>query len=262
MSVLNFSNRRAVVTGGDRGIGRGIATALAERGAEVCIVARNENALAQTKREVESCGATCHSISADLATVHGARQAAEEVKRINGSWDILVNCAGTPPGPILLEMDLDHWDTTFGVHCRAPFILAQALVPAMIERGDGTILNISSAASLVACRGHGAYSSAKAGLNMLTRSMALEWGQYGVRANAICPTAVMTEMGREVWTSHPVQEEWLRAKIPAGRLGEVKDVVGLAMFLLDPENTFINGTVIPCDGGLLAGLADGPPTGN
>jgi 2-deoxy-D-gluconate 3-dehydrogenase len=262
MSVLKFSGRRAVVTGGNRGMGRGIATALAEGGAEVCIVARDENALAETRRDIESRGATCHSISADLATIDGAERAAAEVRSIDVSWDMLVNCAGSPPGPHLLEMDLDYWERTFGVHCRAPFILARALVPAMIERGNGSILNISSVASLLACWGHGAYSSAKVGLNMLTRTMALEWGRHGVRANAICPTAVMTEMGREVWTSHPVQAEWLRAKIPAGRLGEVKDVVGLAMFLLDPENTFINGTVIPCDGGLLAGLADGPPTGD
>jgi len=260
MSVLKFSGRRAVVTGGDRGIGRGIATTLAECGAEICIVARDESALAETWRDVENHGTTCHSVSADLATIEGAQRAAAEVRSINASWDILVNCAGSPPGPILLEMDLDYWDRTFGVHCRAPFVLARALAPAMIEQGSGAILNISSVASLVACRGHGAYSSAKAGLNMLTWTMALEWGEYGVRANAICPTAVMTEMGREVWTSHPVQAEWLKAKIPVGRLGEVKDVVGLAMFLLDPENTFINGTVIPCDGGLLAGLADGPPT--
>lgn len=262
MSVLKFSGRRAVVTGGNRGMGRGIATTLAEGGAEICIVARDEGALAETRRNIEGRGATCHCISADLSTIAGAKRAADAVRAINVRWDILVNCAGIPPGPMLLEMDLDYWERTFGVHCRAPFILAQALAPAMIEQGNGSILNVSSVASLVACRGHGAYASAKAGLNMLTRTMALEWGRHGVRANAICPTAVMTEMGREVWASHPVQAEWLKAKIPVGRLGEVKDVVGLAKFLLDPENTFINGVVIPCDGGLLAGLADGPPTGD
>lgn len=259
MTLNNFSGRRAVVTGGSRGIGRGIAVALARQGAEVCLIARGAEELAAAKLEVVQVGATCHTVSADLATTHGETSAIEQLLSIAPRWSILVNSAGNPPGPKLLEMDVDYWDRTFALHCRAPFLLAQSLAPGMIESGGGSILNISSVASLTACYGHGAYAPAKSGLNMLTREMALEWGQYNIKANAICPTAVMTQLGQEVWGSHPLQAEWLKAKIPAGRFAEVSDVVELAMFLLGPHNTFVNGVAIPCDGGLLAGYADSPP---
>lgn len=256
-----FTGERAVVTGGSRGIGRGIAKRLGTQGAEVCIIARAPDVLADAKKEIEQEGATCHTVQSDLATTDGARAAAERVLAISPRWDILVNCAGNPPGPTLLEMDVDYWDKTFAVHCRAPFLLTQSLVPEMIKGGGGNILNISSAASLVACRGHGAYAPAKSSLNMLTREMALEWGRHNIKANAICPTAVMTKLGQKVWGSNPLQAEWLRAKIPAGRFAEVTDVVELAVFLLGPNNTFVNGAIIPCDGGLLVGYADGPPEG-
>uniref|UniRef100_UPI003CCBD619 SDR family NAD(P)-dependent oxidoreductase n=1 Tax=Aeoliella sp. TaxID=2795800 RepID=UPI003CCBD619 len=244
---------------GSRGIGQGIARSLGVQGAEVCIIARGPEELAATKHQIEQLGAICHTVNADLATTDGAKSAVDQVLSISPHWSILANCAGNPPGPTLLDMDVDYWDRTFALHCRAPFLIAQALVPEMINGGGGNILNISSAASLVACNGHGAYGPAKSGLNMLTREMALEWGKHNIKANAICPTAVMTQMGQKVWGSHPLQAEWLMAKIPAGRFAQVSDVVELAMFLLGPSNTFVNGVIIPCDGGLLAGYADGPP---
>lgn len=259
MSNRTFSGKRALVTGGNRGLGLGIARCLAAHGAEVCLVAHDEEALAAARREIEREGAPCHAVATDLATTDGVMAAADEALSISPRWDILVNSAGNPPGPTLLEMEVEYWDKTFAVHCRAPFLLAQAVAPGMIQCGGGDILNISSTASLVACRGHGAYSSAKTALNMLTRSMALEWGPHNIRVNAICPTAVMTEMGREVWGNHPAQARWLKSKIPIGRFAEVADVVALAEFLLGPENSFITGAIIPVDGGLISSLADGPP---
>ncbi len=255
-----FDGRWALVTGGDRGIGRGIATRLGEEDAAVCLVARDRDALAEVRTELGSVGADCEVVDADLATVEGARAAAQAALSISSRWDILVNDAGNPPGPHLLDTELDYWDETFAVHVRAPFVLAQALAPGMIEGGGGSILNVSSTASLDAQWGHGAYSSAKAALNMLTREMALEWGSHNIKANAILPTAVMTEMGQEVWGSRPVQAEWLQNKIPAGRFAEVEDVVGLAVYLLGPTNSFVSGAIIPCDGGMSAGWADRPPT--
>ncbi|MEM8955262.1 MAG: SDR family oxidoreductase [Verrucomicrobiota bacterium] len=259
MSDVAFEGKRAVVTGGNRGMGFGIAKALAALGAEVCLVGRDPHELEAAREAIEGEGGSCRSLSVDLATIEGARSAGEDLLSMASRWDILVNCAGNPPGPLLLETDLDYWDETFAIHCRAPFLLAQALVPAMIAGSGGEILNISSTASLQSCRGHGAYSSAKAGMNMLTRTMALEWGSRGIKANVICPTAVMTEMGKEVWGNQPVRAEWLLSKIPVGRFAEVDDVVRLVLFLVGPDNTFINGAVIPCDGGLLVGLVDGPP---
>jgi NAD(P)-dependent dehydrogenase (short-subunit alcohol dehydrogenase family) len=249
----------SVITGGDRGIGLGIAKALAAEGAEVCLIARDEAALTAAQDEIECDGGSCHILSFDLASVDGAESAAERVLSMAPRWDILVNNAGNPPGPSLLDMDTVFWDATFGIHCRARFVLSRALVPGMIQAGGGNILNISSTASLVGFRGHGAYSPAKAALNMLTRVMTLEWRPQNIKAKAICPTVVLTKLGQEVWGSRPLQAAWAKSKIPAGRFAEVDDIVRLAVFLLGPDNTFVNGAIIPCDGGMVTGFADRPP---
>ena len=257
MSEGEFAGRRAVVTGGNRGMGLGIATRLAEQGAEVCLVARDEAALQEARAEVVSTGASCTTIAADLAALDEVTAVAEQLAG-TGRWDILVNDAGNPPGPLLLDLPIELWDETFGVHVRAPFLLAKAVVPQMIERGGGDILSISSTATVVPTAGHGAYSPAKSALESLTRNMALEWGPHNIKANAIQPTAVMTKLGEEVWGSKPVQAEWLRGKIPMGRFGEVSDIVDLAHFLLGPHNSFVSGAVIPCDGAMRTGYNDKP----
>jgi NAD(P)-dependent dehydrogenase (short-subunit alcohol dehydrogenase family) len=260
MEACPVAQKRAAVTGGDRGIGLGIAARLAGLGAEVCLIARNVEHLDSARARITAAGGACETITADLADLAATERAAGSLLALSPRWDILVNCAGNPPGPTLLEMSAEYWNTTFAVHCRAPFLLARALAPGMIAAGGGRILNISSVASFVAVRGHGAYSPAKAALNMLTREMAVEWGPH-IQANAICPTATLTEMGQEVWGSHPAQAAWLRAKTPAGRFAEVDEIVDFAIFLLGPSARYVNGASIPIDGGLLAGYSDGPPPG-
>ncbi len=258
MSSSSFSGQRAVITGGDRGIGFAIAQRLAAEGAAVCLVGRNPDHLAFARTEITAAGGACETLAADLADLASTQSAAAALPALAPHWDMLVHSAGNPPGPTLLDMTAAQWDDTFAIHCRAPFLLAQAIAPGMIAAGGGRILTISSAAAFVAVRGHGAYSPAKAALNMLTRSFAIEWGSK-IRANALCPTAVLTEMGQEVWGSHPDQADWLRAKIPSGRFAEVAEIVNFALYVLGPSCPFLNGTTIPLDGGLLAGLADGPP---
>lgn len=254
----SFSGQRAVITGGDRGIGLAIAKSLAAEGATVFLIGRNAAHLESARDEIAAAGGACETLSADLADLAQTQAAAAELVRRASRWDIFVHSAGNPPGPNLLEMTVDYWETTFAIHCRSCFLIAQALAPGMLEAGRGSILTISSVAAFVAVHGHGAYSPAKVALNMLTRSFALEWGPK-IRANAICPTAVLTEMGQEVWGSHPAAANWLKEKIPAGRFAEVDDVVALALFLLSPASNFLTGTTIPVDGGLLAGLADKAP---
>ena len=145
------------------------------------------------------------------------------------------------------------------MHTRALFVLGKELAPGMIEAGGGHILTMSSTAAVSACRGHGTYSSAKAALNMLTQTIALEWGPQGILANVVMPTATMTTMGRVAWGDHPAKAAWLESKIPSGRFAEVDDIVDLVEFLVGPKNNYINGALIPIDGGLLTGLTDGPP---
>ncbi len=240
-------------------MGVGIATRLAEKGAVVTIVGRHADSLEEARAAISAVGPGCDVIQADLSSRDGAVAAADAALSLASHWDVFIHTAGDPPGPLLLETELDYWDQTYGVHTRALFVLGKALAPGMIELGHGHILSMSSTASVSACRGHGTYSSAKAALNMLTQTMALEWGPHGILANVVMPTATMTKMGRVVWGDHPVQAEWLESKIPSGRFAEVSDIVDLVEFLVGPRNSYINGALIPIDGGLLTGLTDGPP---
>lgn len=258
MNGLDAGPRRALITGGDSGIGEGIARALAESGTAVCIVGRNVEALASVQAEIRDRGGACDTVVADLATTAGAQSAADAALAIDPTWDVLVNDAGNPAGPMLLDINVELWDLTMAVHVRAPFILARSLVPGMIAAGGGKILNVSSVAGMMASASHGAYSAAKAGLNMLTRCMAIEWGKHNIQANAICPTATQTQLLEAAWRSHPAAERWFKSKIPAGRLGDVSDLVSVAAFLLSPDSDFISGAVIPVDGGMSAGFGDLP----
>jgi NAD(P)-dependent dehydrogenase (short-subunit alcohol dehydrogenase family) len=225
----------------------------------VALIDRDAEHLESVARTIREDGHGCMAIHADLSSIGGARTAAEELLGVAPRWDMLVHTAGNPPRSLLLETDDAWWTETYGTHVQAFFVLGRALAPGMIAAGGGRIIAISSTAGLSAQWAHGAYGSAKAALQMLTQVMAIEWGPRGVRANVICPTATLTDMGREVWTSRPRGAEWLRARIPAGRFAEVDDVVALVRFLTSPEAEFVNGTIIPCDGGMLAGMGDGPP---
>jgi 2-deoxy-D-gluconate 3-dehydrogenase len=133
----------------------------------------------------------------------------------------------------------------------APFLLAQTVVPKMIKQGRGKVINISSLAGGLAPLGHGAYSASKAGLNLLTQTMAAEWGRFNIQANAVAPTVILTEMGQKVW-GDPAKGDPMKARIPARRFGEPIEVADLVLFLASSASNFIGGQVIRLDGGFSA----------
>jgi len=196
---------------------------------------------------------------ADLADPDGAKGFLDALKAHGGQWNALVHSAGNPPGGGLTDTDDELWDRTMGVHVRSAFVLARGLAPALAESGWGRIVAISSTAGQQAYRDHVAYCTAKAALEMFVQTLALELGGSGVTANAIAPTVILTKLGAEVWGQDPQKTQWIKDKIPVGRLGEVTDVVGVARFLLSDDSAFVNGARIPCDGGLNVTQADGPP---
>ena len=213
------------------------------------ITGRDAAGLEATRKLVQSKGRRCLSVEADLRTVEGPRFAGHKALDFFGTVDILVNNAGVVFVDSLLETPLDHWEETLTVNLRAPLLLAQTVVPKMIEQRRGKVINISSAAGVLAPEGHGAYSASKAGLQLLTQTMAAEWARFNIQANAVAPTVILTAMGRQVW-GDPAKGDPMKARIPARRFGEPIEVADLALFLASPAANFICGQVLRIEGGL------------
>jgi NAD(P)-dependent dehydrogenase (short-subunit alcohol dehydrogenase family) len=248
---FSVTGKRAFVTGGSKGIGAEVAAVLADAGADVAIAGRDGAGLADTAAKVRAAGRTCVEIEADLSTVDGAKHAAAAALAAFGTIDILVNNAGIARIDNLVDMSLEDWEETQAVNLRAPFLIAQAIVPGMIERQMGKIINISSQAGVIALEGHGAYAASKGGLNMLTKVMAAEWSRYNIQINAVAPTVILTPMGTQVW-GDPAKCEPMLAKIPLRRFGQPVEVADLVLFLAAPASDLITGETILIDGGYTA----------
>ncbi len=245
------TGRRALVTGGSKGIGAEVARLLAEAGADVAIVGRDAAGLADTAATVRATGRSCHVIEADLESVSETRRAAETALRHFGTVDILVNNAGISHPDTILDAKVDEWDATLSVNLRAPFLLAQLLVPGMIAQGHGKIVNVSSQAGVIGLEAHAAYCASKGGLNMLTKVMAIEFGPHNIQVNAVAPTVILTPMGVKVW-GDPIKSAPMLAKIPLGRFGQPIEVADLVLFLASPASDLITGETILIDGGYTA----------
>ena len=248
---FSLENQRALVTGASRGLGAEIASVLAAAGADLVISGRDPVGLESTREEVERLGRRCQGVQADLRSIEETLQLADTALELFGTVDILVNNAGIVFVEDLLHTTLEHWEETQAVNLRAPYLLTQKLAARMIEQKRGKIINISSVAAVLAPEGHAAYSASKGGLNLLTQTMAAEWGRYNIQANAIAPTVILTEMGQKVW-GEASKGEPMKARIPARRFGEPVEVADLVLFLASNASNFICGQAIRLDGGLTA----------
>jgi NAD(P)-dependent dehydrogenase (short-subunit alcohol dehydrogenase family) len=248
---FSLENQRALVTGASRGLGAEIACVLAAAGADLVISGRDSVGLESTREEVERLGRRCQGVQADLRSIEETLQLADTALELFGTVDILVNNAGIVFVEDLLHTTLEHWEETQAVNLRAPYLLTQKLAARMIEQKRGKIINISSVAAVLAPERHAAYSASKGGLNLLTQTMAAEWGRYNIQANAIAPTVILTEMGQKVW-GEASKGEPMKARIPARRFGEPVEVADLVLFLASNASNFICGQVIRLDGGLTA----------
>ena len=159
-----------------------------------------------------------------------------------------MNNAGIALIDRLLDATIADWDQTMAVNLRAPWLLAKALVPAMIKKGSGKIINISSQAGVVGLEGHGAYAASKGGLNMLTTVMCIEWAKHNIQTNAICPTIILTPMGEQIW-GDPAKGKPMLDKTPLGRFGRPQEVADCVLYLASPASDLICGETILIDGG-------------
>ena len=239
----------ALVTGSSRGIGRGVAVALAEAGASVAVTARRHQDLDGILAELRTAGHTAIGVELDVRDTGSIGRAVEQVVQALGPIDILVNNAGMQRLRLALEVTEDDWDAVLDTNLRGAFFVAQAVGRGMVERGCGRIVNIASLAAFRAGRERAAYNSSKAGLAMLTRTLAIEWGPAGVTVNGVAPTFVETELAA-LTLDRPGERERVIESIPLGRLPTVADVAAAVLFLVAPASAVISGAVIPVDGGL------------
>lgn len=255
MSVLDrfrLDGRRALVTGGARGLGRVMAEALAEAGADVGIASRTLAACQTAAAEIAGAtGRRTAAFAVDLARSDDVARFAAEVERGLGPVDILVNNAGLNVRGPSDELSETDWDAVIATNLKAPFLLARALGPRMCERGWGRVINLGSILSVVALPGRAPYCASKAGVLNLTRVLALEWARRGVTVNAICPGPFATDMNRQL-LNDPVKYQAFIEKIPMGRWGELPDIAGAAVFLASDASAFVTGSALFVDGGWTA----------
>jgi NAD(P)-dependent dehydrogenase (short-subunit alcohol dehydrogenase family) len=220
----------------------------AQAGADIVAVARDAEGLSEAAHAVEAQGRRCVPLQADMADPEQVVGAARRALSEWGTIDILVNNAGITRLAPATDLTLAQWDEVMAVNLRAPFLLARELAPAMIAQRWGKVVNISSQTGVIALEDHAAYASSKGGLNALTKSLAAEWARHNVQVNAICPTVVMTPMGREVW-GPPEKGEPFRQATPARRFAEVTEIADAALFLASDASAMINGDLLMVEGG-------------
>jgi NAD(P)-dependent dehydrogenase (short-subunit alcohol dehydrogenase family) len=248
---FSLKGKKALVTGASKGIGTELCSVLAEAGADIVAVARDEAGLAEVKAAVAARGRRCLVIPADLGTEEAPERAAREALSAWGTIDILVNNAGVSFPKSLVDQTVAEWDLIQAVNLRAPWLMARTLVPAMIAQKAGKIVNVSSQTSAVALIEHGAYAASKNGLNGLTKVMTAEWAAFNIQCNTVCPTVTMTPMGQQVW-GDPAKLGPMVAKIPAARVAQTVEVCDVILFLCSQASDMINGQDIFVDGGYTA----------
>ena len=244
---FSLAGRRALVTGASMGIGAEIACVFAEAGADLALVARGREGLEETAAAVRAAGRDTLVIEADLAAPEGPGEAAARALAA-GPVDILVNSAGVARVAPALDLSPEDWEASMALNLRAPFLLSQAVAPGMIARRWGKIVNVSSQTGVVALDGHAAYAASKGALNALTKSLTAEWARHNVQVNAICPTVVMTPMGRAVWGPEEKGGP-LREATPARRFAETVEIADLALYLASPASGMVNGALVMIEGG-------------
>jgi NAD(P)-dependent dehydrogenase (short-subunit alcohol dehydrogenase family) len=252
MDRFRLDGKVALVTGGARGLGKTMATALAQAGADIALSGRSQDACRQAAAEIAGAtGRRVGAFSADVTKIADVEQLANDIDAEFGHVDILVNNAGINiRGPIEQLTEAD-WDAVVDTNLKGPFLCARAFGPRMVRRGWGRVVNLGSVLGVIGLPGRAPYASSKAGIINLTRVLALEWAGTGVTANALCPGAFGTEMNRSL-LEDPVKYKEFVAQIPMGRWGEVEELAGAIVFLASDASSYVTGGSIFVDGGWIA----------
>lgn len=247
-----LADRVALVTGGGTGIGAAIAKRLAAEGARVVICGRRGELLEAVVDSIQSSGGDAYAVATDLAEPENVTALVEDTVERHGRLDVLVNNAVQMVVKPITEMSVEEWRMSLGVGLEAVFVAVKAALPIMTAAGRGAIVNISSLAAHRSDAGLGGYSTAKAGLESLTRAAAIESAQHGVRVNTLCLGMIATEPGSDAIEGE--MRTTVESMIPIGRFGSPEEVANCALFLASDQATFVTGTTLIADGGQSATL--------
>jgi 3-oxoacyl-[acyl-carrier protein] reductase len=247
---LRLSNKNAIITGGAGAIGSVVADRFLEEGANVLIVDLDQKAIDSTINKLRGKGRTIGGLQVDVSSEESVKGMIQKAVKLfeNGKIDILANIAGIGPFTKFQELKVEDWDKTINVNLRGTFITSRYVVENMISNGGGVIINMSSTNGILAEEGLAAYNASKAGIILLSKTMALELAKYRIRVNSVCPGWIRTKLQDAAGLPKEMIDNYI-SKIPLGRPGEPIDVANVFVYLASDESAFITGTEIVVDGG-------------
>ncbi len=249
---MRLQDKVAVITGAGSGMGRVAAELFAREGAKVVVAEFDEAAGTETARRVEEAGGVATFVRTDVSKEADARSMVDHAMATFGRLDVLYNNAGIMPEAdhSVIDTDVATWDAVMAVNVRGVFLGCKYAIPQMVEQGSGSIINIASFVALLGCTvPQDAYTASKGALLSLTRSLAVQYGPKGIRANAICPGPILTPMTEQLF---PNEEEKMKRlnRIPLGRFGRAEDIVWAGVFLASDESSWMTGSQFVVDGGI------------
>ena len=245
---MRLKDKTAIITGGGSGIGLATARAFCKEGAKVILFGRQKEKLISAANEL---GDSALFVQGDMTKNDDLDQLINNTLNNFKGIDILVNSAGLFNGAPLHEISDSKWDGMMDINIRSVFQLTRRVLPIMMNQKSGSIIHISSILGLIAVPEVAAYNVSKGALNQFSRSIAVEYGSYGIRSNSICPGLIETDMTADLMNDSSLMQEWSK-EYPIGRFGKPEDVASACLFLASDESSFITGTVLPVDGGFTA----------
>lgn len=253
VNLFNVADTIVLVSGGSRGIGLAIAEAFAQQDAKVIITGRNQESLDEACQNTKPSKHAMTGIACDVADEAAIAACVATVVAEHGRIDTLVNSAGINIRKPAIEYTADEYDQIMHINLRGTFLMSQAVGKQMIKQGSGSQINIDSLSTYAPLTQVLPYAMSKSAMSSMTRGLALEWGNDGVRVNGLAPGFILTDLTKKLWSSEKMQD-WHKVLAPLQRLGSVDDLVGTAVFLASPGAAFLTGQIIRVDGGATAGV--------
>jgi gluconate 5-dehydrogenase len=253
--IFSIANKKALVTGGAKGLGRAVTTAYLENGCDVFIADLDVSQTRDLVELADSKGCKCIPYTCDVTDEKAVVEMVRKANESLGGIDVLFNSAGIAKLKPLEEMDLDSWNKTININLTAMFLMCREVSKVMAGQNSGKIINMSSIRSVLGNNeiGYSAYSASKGAVNMLTKQIACELGRYNIQCNAIAPTYIRSDINAAMLDKEGFQKKF-EEKVPLGRIGQMKDLVNLVLFLTSHASDLISGQVILLDGGASAKL--------